>query len=287
MSWNKPSSVPQPPPKKSAPPSLKRGLLAGLLVVALGALGLYLFSSGEADSRPLQKTDRGRIKEVTPAAAPKPAATQVVEKVVKADSYAKYGTPISCKTNAALGKICTVYRDAEGKTHKVYRPSRPPIFKHGTDQLLAMALCGSENRSMPPLPISGNLDKRFLDSLKDPIEIGPDDSPQIAARKQTVIDARARMKELMDAGGSFSEILADHQKLFNENVKIRSDAARELQRIVDDGDTEGTRQYLLKVNLALQQMGIKELDEPRTTEERRAERAQMRAERAAAKEQAK
>ena len=287
MSWNKPSSVPQSPPKKSAPPSLKRGLLAGLLVVALGALGLYLFSSGEATSSSLQKKDRGRIKEVTPAAAPKPAATQVVEKVVRADSYAKYGTPISCKTNAALGKICTVYRDAEGKTHKVYRPSRPPIFKHGTDQLLAMALCGSENRSMPPLPISGNLDKRFLDSLKDPIEIGPDDSPEIAARKQTVIDARARMKELMDAGGSFSEILADHQKLFNENVKIRSDAARELQRIVDDGDTEGTRQYLLKVNLALQQMGIKELDEPKTTEERRAERAQMRAERAAAKEQAK
>ena len=287
MSWNKPSSVPQPPPKKSAPPSLKRGLLAGLLVVALGALGLYLFSSGEATSSSLQKKDRGRIKEVTPAAAPKPAATQVVEKVVKADPYAKYGTPISCKTNAALGNICTVYRDAEGKTHKVYRPSRPPIFKHGTDQLLAMALCGSENRSMPPLPISGNLDKRFLDSLKDPIEIGPDDSPDIAARKQTVIDARARMKELMDAGGSFSEILADHQKLFNENVKIRSDAARELQRIVDDGDTKGTRQYLFKVNLALQQMGIKELDEPKTTEERKAERAQMRAERAAAKEQAK
>ena len=287
MSWNKPSSVPQPPPKKSAPPSLKRGLLAGLLVVALGALGLYLFSSGEATSSSLQKKDRGRIKEVTPAAAPKPAATQVVEKVVKADPYAKYGTPISCKTNAALGNICTVYRDAEGKTRKVYRPSRPPIFKHGTDQLLAMALCGSENRSMPPLPISGNLDKRFLDSLKDPIEIGPDDSPDIAARKQTVIDARARMKELMDAGGSFSEILADHQKLFNENVKIRSDAARELQRIVDDGDTKGTRQYLFKVNLALQQMGIKELDEPKTTEERKAERAQMRAERAAAKEQAK
>ena len=268
MSWNKPSSAPQQPPKKSAPPSLKRGLLAGLLVVALGALCYFMFRPSAATPQRDSAKNRGLIKEATPAAALKSVATQVVEKVKVEPpiTTSKWGTLVSCKTNNTFGRVCLEYRDEAGKLHKVYRSTRPSLFKHGTDTLLLHALYRDDRHSMPPMPMSPNLDKSFLASLKDPIEILPDDPEDVVAKKQTVIEGRQRMKELMDGGATFSEVLADARKLFNENVKIRSKAQGELNRIVDSGDTEGTRQYLLKVNLALQQMGIRELDEPKHDE---------------------
>lgn len=285
--WNHPSAN-QPTVKKTKAPARWKGIAAGLAVtVSLVALCLWMFSGG--DDAPKAKPDkgRGRIKEVTPASAPTVETNKVVEaKIEETDPAKRIVKVLSCETNAAFGRICERYVTADGKTHKLYRSSRPPIFKHGTDQLLAMALCHNENTRMPPMPLGGgNLDKQFRKSLEEPIEISPDDSPDIVARKQKVIEGRERVKELMDQGLTFNEIMAEHQKVFNENAEIRAKAARELQRIVDDGDTEGTHQYLLKVNIALQQMGIKELDEPKTTAERKAERAQRRAEREAARQE--
>ena len=156
-------------------------------------------------------------------------------------------------------------------------PPPPPTFEAASDQVIAMALQADEH-GMAPMPLSGDLEREFLESLKREIVILDTDDEQTRALKESVIATRAEIKRLMDGGMSFNQVMQEHQKLANENAKIRNDATLELKRILDSGDVEGAKAYKRKINIALGQMGIKGLSVAVTDEERE-ERAVARRER--------
>ena len=156
-------------------------------------------------------------------------------------------------------------------------PLPPPTFDTASDQVIAMAIQADEH-GMPPMPLSGGLEREFLESLNKEIVILDTDDEQTRSLKESVKATRAEIKKLMDEGMSFNQIMQEHQKLANENAKIRDDATLELKKILDSGDVEGAKAYKRKINLALDQMGIKGLSVA-VTEEERAERAAARRER--------
>jgi hypothetical protein len=86
------------------------------------------------------------------------------------------------------------------------------------------------------------------------------------------------MKKMIDSGMTVSQVLAEYQKLANENAEVRNKAMLELKEIMDSGDIKGAVEYKRKINIALQQMGIVELSIP-VTEEEKTERAIARRER--------
>ena len=253
MSWNKPSSAPQ-PPKKSAPPALKRGLLAGLFVVALGALGLYLFSNGEADSRPLQKKDRGRIKEVAPAAV-RPATV----KTVAAKSAVLPEQAPSERASAENAAATTDSATADSATPAADKPKRKPIFKNGTDQLIFLAVFASKGSSIPPLPKMSPADtQRYIDSLRSPIEIEEDDPPQVQEMKKGVNEVRQQIADIIvkEPDRDLSEILNAHREDFNNRIDLRADAQKTYDKFIAEGDAEGAAAYLEKANEFLVDYGI-------------------------------
>ncbi|MGN0889815.1 MAG: hypothetical protein ACI4UY_13155 [Kiritimatiellia bacterium] len=156
-------------------------------------------------------------------------------------------------------------------------PLPPPTFDTASDQVIAMAIQADEH-GMPPMPLSGGLEREFLESLNKEIVILDTDDEQTRSLKESVKATRAEIKKLMDEGMTFNQIMQEHQKLANENAKIRDDATLELKKILDSGDVEGAKAYKRKINLALDQMGIKGLSIA-VTEEERAERAAARRER--------
>ena len=156
-------------------------------------------------------------------------------------------------------------------------PLPPPTFDTASDQVIAMAIQADEH-GMPPMPLSGDLEREFLESLKKEIVVLDTDDEQTRALKESVRATRAEIKKLLDEGMSFNQVMQEHQKLANENAKIRDDATLELKKILDSGDVEGAKAYKRKINLALEQMGIKGLSVA-VTDEERAERAAARRER--------
>ena len=156
-------------------------------------------------------------------------------------------------------------------------PLPPPTFDTASDQVIAMAIQADEH-GMAPIPLGKDLEREFLESLKKDIVILDSDDEQTRALKESVKATRAEIKKLMDEGMSFNQIMQEHQKLANENAKIRDDATLELKKILESGDVEGAKAYKRKINLALDQMGIKGLSIA-VTEEERAERAAARRER--------
>ena len=150
---------------------------------------------------------------------------------------------------------------------------RERVFERASDALIASYLQQPQGGVMPPpLPMVGNAEKKFLESLATPIEILDTDSEEVRRLKEAVIIAREQIKQRMDEGESFEAILNDHWQLSAENAKIRRDAQKELDAIYASGDKDGAAKYRRVIDIALQQMGAEGLDEPMTHAERKRRR---------------
>lgn len=278
MAWNRPTSNTVDATSSSRPagrgkmPRLRLILAGAAVVVAIGMLCFWMFSGG--DDTPAQGTRhkaRSTIREVTPAAAPRAKADADADATERPASGERIGDEsadagkkkepvvLSVKTNST-GYIIETLRDPDGKERiHVHEPKSP--WEFATDRIIATALLTPDDQALPPWPpMSEDEDELFLRSLQKPIKIEATDSEEIRTIKELVASARKEIKERMDNGEFFADVMNDHRKLANENGRIRSDAQAEYNEIVKSGDAESARKYALRVNLALQQMGIRELD---------------------------
>lgn len=121
---------------------------------------------------------------------------------------------------------------------------------------------------------------KFLESLKEPIEISENDSDHVKAVKEAVQNAREEIAQVIqeNPGMSLSDVLEEYRKNHNEDLDVRSKTMAELRKIIDEGDIEGARKFRTIMNVALQQIGIEEMDVPITDEEKAAAAAREEAE---------
>ena len=263
MSWNRPSDAPQPPPKKSAPPSLKRGLLAGLLVIALGALGLYLFSNGEATSSSLQKKDRGLIREATPAAAPKPRELTAEEKeqlahpgMVKAPNgvWHPKGIPFDPKWTRPHGVV----------TNSWGLRSRSAA-NNATEQILINVFSRERGDVPPMLParIPEREWKTMAETLIAKSEVDETDTTLTALQKGLLNDVKAELRECLKKGGNVEDFIADYEDELKRCYLKRMDMRTFLADMVKNGDDPALiRDMTAKLNEKLEAEHIKPLDVP-------------------------
>ncbi len=119
----------------------------------------------------------------------------------------------------------------------------------------------------PPMPVTDTVNAAFLKSLKKEIVINDDDTEEVKAVKERVRLAREEMRAQVEGGLKPREVLDMVEKMRREYAATRRQCIEEMLRIRDSGDAEGTRKYITTINLALQQMGIKEIDLPRAADD--------------------
>ncbi len=268
--WNKPiegeESRPKRPARNGNGSGILHGAIAGIVIVGAG-VAAWLWFSQPQDSEKEEPEKKSKLIEDVAKPIPGPVK-QVADVPVKEKT--KNSIPLAENEQLVNGfkvpKGARLVRNS--LTNKQTR-----IFARATDTLIASYLQPPTHGVMPPpLPIPANAGKKFLESLDTPIEILKTDSPAVREMKETVIIARAQIKQLMDEGQEFESILTEHYKLTEENAKIRKDAQKELDAIYSSGDLDGATKYKRTMDLALQQMGIDDLDEPMTHAERKEQR---------------
>lgn len=269
MAWNQSTGeATKPTPKK---PSAMRGVIAGVVVVAAAvAVAIYFMSRKSAHVEVVElEINPGLIKEVkptvattnalatsTPAPAPEPAEPKPLKwlghNVVK----------FTAQTNEAAGIIVESYVTDDGKLHKhiIERDDQP--FDNVADQTIAMAISTPPGKIMPALPLYPGFERDFEEAMKKPVEFKDDDTPEVRQLKEQVAATRESVKQMLAEGQTIREILTEHQKIWNENAELHAKYQRELSEIVRSGDMESARKYELKMNVALQQMGIPQIRIP-------------------------
>lgn len=256
MAWNGSGGemTAKAPPKKGGV-SLSHGLIALLLVMVIG-VGAYFLLTTQTRKPSRPTADREDEK----PAAIEEVAPEIVfpeierEAVVRASTADKGSLPE--RTEISDARQDQSKNDAAKETI----PPKPAkkIFKHGTDQLIWLAVFASNGTTIPPLPhISDEDTERFVESLRKEIDFESDDPEHIREMKMAVNDVRKQIADMIaqnpDTG--LAEILRMHRDKFNTNLDLRAKAREGYDAIVEEGDQEGAQAYLEKANELLSLYG--------------------------------
>ena len=257
--WNKPSGAAKPEPKK---PSAMRGIIAGgVIVLAACAALFFLFSGGEDAPKAKAEKERGRIKEVTPAAAPKAEAEPVEKKEPpKPRGPQKVGESRDGWIKLPNGRLI---KDT-GAIHCA--PARlsleDQVFDRSTDRSIANLLTVEPGTMFigDSSMYYKNFTEKFLESLKEPIIITHDDSEDVKLLKQGVIDARKELKARYDAGEDLGAIMRESREQMRELGLYREELEQQVREIVKTKDelTDSDLKDLLgAANKMLEERGVK------------------------------
>ena len=243
------------------------------MAIVLAAIGSVWWLTRRDDEKASQqkrivKSEKAPMMHKENINSPQTAETHEETKGIQNDKDSKeHNVPevpkaeiISVQTNKS-GYVVERVRNPDGTTSKrVHSP--PPIFKHASDQMIAMVLSAPPGQAIPPMPANAFTDEDFKNSLQEEIEILDTDSPAVKDMKARVIVAREDIRAMMKQGYSALQVLEEHQALFNDNAKLHADALVEMKSILASGDREAARKYATTVNVAFRQMGVPELTVP-------------------------
>lgn len=267
MSWNRSNGELK---VASKPPSVWKGVVAGVVVVIVLAVMSYFFLPDEGPV-PEQKSDRkSLIKDATPAKAPKAdvADEAVAPKEAKEewqDSFIddpekrmKFSTLFEARTNTD-GIVVERFRLPNGKTwRRIVDP--PPTFDNMADNAIATVISGNAGAPIPPVPglDDANLDQEFAKAMASPIQIKETDSPRIVALKMAVTETKKEILRMIKAGDtrSVGEILQEHINLNNHAADMQAEAIKAAHKVREEMGEEAARTYLEKVNENLKLYGV-------------------------------
>ena len=246
-------------PSKPLPPSVLRGVFAGVIVIVLVVALFFVFGNRDVKTQERAAEKSKLIKEVTPAALKPPSALVETNAVpVTAETYDK-GLGDDWETIQRVKKEGGQYVDAQGKRHRV--KVAKTIFDHNTDSILCAVLCAGTQEIMLP-PFDGNEDREFLKSLETPIVIMNDDPDDVKQKKLLVRAARKEVKDMMDQGHSFQSIIQSHRADMDLQRESVAQAVEGLREYLDKGDEEGAELYIEAMNPVLEKMGATPLHMP-------------------------
>ena len=246
--WNRPTGAAKPVAKK---PSALRVVVAGLVVILLALAGAWYFL-GDSLTSPAPKEKKTKtIKEVKGVKIEREASR---DKSADAAKAAPLATKAADKVQAAAA--ATTNESAVAEVPK--KPKRKPIFKNGTDQLIYLAVFASKGASIPPLPLMTRADTdKFIESLREPIEIDPKDPDHVKTMKNQVNEVRQQIAGLIaqEPDKELSQILNAHREDFNNTLNLRAEAQKAYDALVSEGDEEAAAEYRKKANEFLEQYG--------------------------------
>ena len=256
MAWNRPSAANQQPAQKSGSkaPSAMRGVIAGAVVVVLGALCFFIFSGKETrqDAAPTQ--ERGKIKEVTPAAAPKYKEEPKKEEPKEDPERAKRKAMLAKMTPEE--RIEFRFKEMERKPYDL-DSSKGKAYRNGLEQVMSWMFTVDLGDMPPVLPeISIQDEAHLVAILFSPNEITDKDSEEVARAKEAVEVAKKELIKYIKQGGdvhSFLEYYHNELKQAHDEFEFAHQKVKSMAR----EDPEIAVEYFNKVNAKLKERGIK------------------------------
>ena len=265
MAWNRPSENVGAKEVRSPKSGVLKGALAGLCVVVLAGVAIWLISGGETRQDAASAKGRGRIKEVTPAKGPKSESADAAPQKAKPPT----AKPDHPQTNQwGNPKHWGSIKLRPAHTSRIDRASLPisyTAFEHMAERDIAGLLTIEPGTFMiAAVEFGDDFIQSFKESLKSPALVTQDDSEEVKELKRAVNEAKAELKARMDAGEDIAKIMNDTRKELYELGAYRD----ELQKMIDEATLkkETTREdaedIVAAANKMLEERGAKKIVMP-------------------------
>ena len=265
MAWNKPTSNTVDATSSSHPagrgkmPRLRRGLLAGVIVVLGVGIAAWLFSNGEATSSSLQKEGRGLIKEVTPAAAPTRARVSREEKPEPPPYWENPTTNGLSPCQILKWKHVRVPPPSHTNMSLVSGPkAKYDIFEYRSETEIAMMLTLEPGTMLVgPLSYGESFKRDFLKSCETPIIINDDDSEFDKQLKRDMIQVKIELRQRMADGEDICKIMADARQEAMRLGQIKDEIMSDAKTLsLEAGSEEELEDIVAAANKMLEEKGI-------------------------------
>lgn len=248
MAWNRPAEkVAVSQPKKPKVNGIARGVMAGLFVV-IGVFAAWFFLRPSADG-PTEPRGRkaGRIAAKDPVRIAKDQPQALKEHPnekwtpdLKLERTKDVKPPELTQREILLAEL----------NRKFFGE---PLFKHDSENFISGVLTAVPGDRFLTDDVSSGFDKDFAASLKDKIEILPDDSEDVIAQKKAVIAAKESLAKCLEKGQSPADVMSDLMKDLNEVADYRDKLKENVNLILKEGTEEDVRLYVEESNRNLAQ----------------------------------
>lgn len=263
MGWNGSGggSTPVEPKVPAKKPSPIRGIVAGLLVVAVSAVAYFVFFSGSEEPQKVEKsTKQERIKEVAPAAAPK-AVEPVPEKPKKELPWWRRDTTNGL-TEAQLKKWKVLHRPPPAYTN-MSMATRPlpkyAIFGTHVENEIACLMTLQPGQSLIGSPhYNKKLNAEFIKSCETPIIVEEGDDEYTANLKREMNQMKIELRQRMADGEDLVDILTDTRKEMQRLAQVKRDVEADVKAMIKEGaqSEEDIDTYIDAANKLLESKGI-------------------------------
>lgn len=212
-----------------------RGLIAGILVVAIGSVAAWWFVGRSDNSKSATKGTVQKAQRPISEAKPKMATKAVTATKTKAygdmsrEEKIKYWRDKYGDNLPDNIKPIVYYLENPPKEH--YRgKSRPEAIFHRKSerQIAAFLSVTPGNWMMRPKVFDKRFDDDFAQSMAEKIEITPDDTEEQRKLKELVINAKKELAERLKAGETPSEIMTATAKELYDLGQYRQNLRKEV-----------------------------------------------------------
>lgn len=262
-SWNRShESVKSEAGRAKKAPSAIRGIVAGLVVVAIAAVVYFVFFTGsEKPQKEVAKKQSTKIKEVAPAAAPKAEPVAVANEIATQDKSTGHADASNKKadTNIVwLSKRRYLTHLPNGKSVVVYvddpdAPKKKPTFENGLNNFMVNYI--RPGQVVPETPIRYT-DKDVMDALMEPIKIADEDSDDVKFEKESVSMLREQLRDYIKNGKTAAEFLRDLQNRQNAEAQHVRDARDMIFEALANDTPEHARELYNALNKHMEEKGL-------------------------------
>ena len=264
--WNgsdrKGGSAPIKPKAAAKKPSPVRGIVAGLLVVGVSAVAYFAFFSGNEKSwAEKSEKERGRIKEVVPAAAP----TNKVQ-FAKLAKKRPYWEADASETNgfseAMIRKWKFMHQPPPSYTNTAMASRPPPkyaIFPTHAENEIACLMTLKPGQSLVGTPrYTERFKNEFLKSCETPIIVEEGDDEYTAQLKRDMVQMKIELRQRMADGEDLGQIMLDARKELQRMSQVKREIEQEVRKMIKEGaqTEDDIDTYVEAANKMLEQKGI-------------------------------
>ena len=174
--------------------------------------------------------------------------------------------PTKAETRAEVATVSAVTTNGEEIAEVEEVPEKKePMFRHGAEQLLALATPAQPGAPVPPLPkiTDESVAEDLAKAMSDTIRPSPGDTERTLETKLNVAQQKEEFRDLRKEGMTFVEYVNALRDKFNEDAAYLAEARKLDESLFNDKEVSDKdyKAYREELNNSLRERGLPELEE--------------------------
>ena len=236
-----------------------RGVVAGLVVVALAAACVFMFMG--KDEKPVEKVEKAptAIKEVKHAAA---SVYREPQKDTNAVAAVRKERAEKLKKMTSLERFDYMVAELQKKPFDL-NPGTNETFRTVTEEMVSEIFStrlGDTPPQLPRIPFRDEVHMAEILIAANPVSNGDDDE---TAEKKAIVEAvKKEMREYLKQGGDIAGFIDYYQDQLEQANNEWKDSQKSVTKVLRD-DPDIAADYIKEVNKRLKDKGIKPVNIPK------------------------